>query len=64
MPTTEANPSVVTRINVFKVRPENQARLVESLKATEQAAIQVPGWISASVHKSSDGTRGRELRAV
>ena len=51
----EANSGVVTHINVFTVLPENQQALADSLIETVKAASTVPGWISASVHKSFDG---------
>lgn len=49
--------SVVTLINVFTVRPENQQKLVDMLlEATESTMRHVPGFVSASIHKSADGT--------
>jgi heme-degrading monooxygenase HmoA len=57
MPVIEADNGVVTHINVFTVSPANQQALVESLTETVQAASTVPGWISASIHKSFDGTK-------
>jgi hypothetical protein len=56
MPKIEAGNGVVTHINVFAVPPEQQQALVDSLIETVNAARDVPGWISASVHKSFDGT--------
>jgi quinol monooxygenase YgiN len=50
--------SVVTLINVFTVDPTNQQRLVELLTcATEDSVRHVPGFVSASLHRSLDGTR-------
>src|SRR5437763_14221781 len=50
--------SVVTLINVFTVDPTNQQRLVELLaRATETSVRHAPGFISASLHRSLDGTR-------
>lgn len=48
---------MVTLINVFTVEPANQRRLVELL--TEAAAVvrRAPGFISASLHRSTDGTK-------
>jgi heme-degrading monooxygenase HmoA len=46
---------VVTHINVFSVVPEKQQALVDSLIETVNEAKNVPGWISASIHKSLDG---------
>jgi quinol monooxygenase YgiN len=49
---------VVTLINVFTVQPENQQRLLDLLvKATEETMVKMPGFISASFHKSADGVR-------
>ncbi len=50
--------SITTLINVFAVEPENQQRLVELLvEATEDLMSKIPGFISANVHKSLDGTQ-------
>jgi antibiotic biosynthesis monooxygenase (ABM) superfamily enzyme len=57
MPTIEAGTGVVTHINTFEVDPENQDALVRSLTETVAAARDMPGWISASIHRSYDGRR-------
>jgi len=57
VPIIRANTGVVTQINVFTVVPERQAELVSVLKEATVIAREVPGWISASVHKSYDGTQ-------
>jgi quinol monooxygenase YgiN len=50
--------SLVTLINVFTVEPTNQQRLVELLsEATEASVRQAPGFVSASLHRSIDGTK-------
>lgn len=50
--------NVVTLINVFTVRPEQQQRLVDLLvEATEDVMKYQPGYVSANIHKSLDGTR-------
>ena len=50
--------SVVTLINVFTVDPTNQQRLVELLaRATEVSVRHAPGFVSASLHRSLDGTK-------
>ena len=50
--------NVVTLINVFTVRPEQQQRLVDLLvEATEAVMKYQPGYVSANIHKSLDGTR-------
>ncbi len=49
---------VVTLINVFTVTPENQQRLLDLLVgATEMVMNGLPGFVSANLHKSLDGTR-------
>ena len=50
--------NVVTLINVFTVDPANQQRLVELLtRATEVSVRHAPGFVSASLHRSFDGTK-------
>ena len=50
--------SVVTLINVFTVDPTHQQRLVELLtRATEVSVRHAPGFVSASLHRSIDGTK-------
>ncbi len=49
---------VITLINVFTVEPEQQQKLVELLaEATETVMKKLPGYVSANIHKSLDGTR-------
>jgi antibiotic biosynthesis monooxygenase (ABM) superfamily enzyme len=55
MPSIEAGNGIVTHINVFTVAPERQNELVKSLIDTVKAAREMPGWISASIHRSLDG---------
>jgi quinol monooxygenase YgiN len=58
VPTISTNATVVTVINVFTVAPENQARLIELLtRATESTVSRLPGFISASLHRSVDGAK-------
>jgi quinol monooxygenase YgiN len=53
---TESN--VITLINVFTVEPANQQRLIELLtEATEVSVSEAPGFVSASLHRSTDGTK-------
>ncbi len=50
--------NVVTLINVFTVDPANQQKLVELLTcATEDSVRHAPGFVSASLHRSLDGTK-------
>jgi quinol monooxygenase YgiN len=58
MPQISATGDVITLINVFTVKPANQRRLVELLtEATEVSVRQAPGFVSASLHRSTDGTK-------
>jgi hypothetical protein len=48
----------VTLINVFTVEPENQQRLVEAWqRGTEEVMRHIPGFVSANIHRSLDGTK-------
>ena len=55
MPSMQAGNGVVTHINVFSVAPGKQQLLVDSLIETVNAAKSVPGWLSATIHRSFDG---------
>ena len=58
MPDISTANHVVTVINVFTVDPTNQHRLVELLtRATEVSVRHAPGFVSASLHRSTDGTK-------
>lgn len=49
---------LVTLINVFSVAPDQQQELVDLLvTATEQTMCQQPGYLSANIHRSLDGTK-------
>lgn len=49
---------VVTLINVFSCEPQNQQHLIDAwIRATEDTLGKLPGIISASLHRSKDGTR-------
>ncbi|MFI1914233.1 antibiotic biosynthesis monooxygenase [Nocardia sp. NPDC020380] len=47
----------VTQINVFTVNPGQQQALLDYLAAAARVAADVPGWMSASLHRSLDGTK-------
>src|ERR1700674_4566663 len=48
----------ITLINVFTVDPSNQQRLVDLLtRATDDAVSRAPGFLSATLHRSIDGTK-------
>jgi quinol monooxygenase YgiN len=58
MTTISTKGDVITLINVFTVEPANQWRLIELLtKATEVSVRRAPGFVSASLHRSRDGTK-------
>ena len=58
MATIAKDNDVVTLINVFTVAPEDQQRLVEVLvDATRAVMRKQPGFVSANIHRSVDGTR-------
>ena len=45
-------------INVFTVAPANQARRVKLLRLAAEASVRhAPGFISAMLHRSIDGTK-------
>lgn len=53
----EANKGVITQINVFTVKPENLQPLIDLLIEAADSVKDVPGWLSANIHRSLDGTR-------
>ncbi len=56
--TIRAGAPVVTLVNVFTVDPENQQRLIELWqRATDEVMRHLPGFISANIHRSLDGTK-------
>jgi quinol monooxygenase YgiN len=58
MTTISKDADLITFINIFTVDQANQARLVDLLvKVTESYVRQAPGFISASLHRSLDGTK-------
>ena len=59
MPIIQAHTGIVTQINVFTV-PDGRGRqqlLIDHLAEAARVAREVPGWLSASLHRSLDGTR-------
>jgi Antibiotic biosynthesis monooxygenase len=53
-----ADAPVVTLINVFTVDPVDQQRLVEAWgRATDDVMRHLPGFVSANLHRSLDGTK-------
>lgn len=58
MTTIQEHAPIATLINVFTVAPERASELAELLaRATEETMRLVPGFISANIHVSTDGTR-------
>jgi quinol monooxygenase YgiN len=58
MTTIERHSPYATLINVFTVEPERASQLAGLLDdATEEVMRHVPGFISANIHVSTDGTR-------
>jgi heme-degrading monooxygenase HmoA len=58
MPRIVARPDHVTFINVFKCQPADQDAVVQiNAEIVDRVAVGSPGFISASVHRSTDGTR-------
>jgi quinol monooxygenase YgiN len=58
MATIDAQQSVMTLVNVFTVSPDKQLELANLLiRATEETMQKLPGFVSASIHRSLDGTK-------
>ena len=53
----QAHKGIVTQINTFTVPAGGQQALIDVLAEAVMCARQEPGWISASLHRSLDGTR-------
>jgi len=58
MPNISVQNNYITLINVFTVDPPNQQKLIDLLTlATEESVTKITGFVSASLHKSLDGTK-------
>ena len=55
MPEIKANTGVVIQINLFTVKPENQQALIDLLIDSARSVCHLPGWKSASIHRSLNG---------
>ena len=53
--TREGN--LVTLINVFETKPEQQQALIEQWVRFTEAVRNEPGYVWTALHKSTDGTR-------
>ena len=57
MPFIQTDTSIITQINVFTVSPNQQGPLIDYLARAAAVSREVEGWLSASLHRSLDGTR-------
>ncbi|WP_110986370.1 antibiotic biosynthesis monooxygenase family protein [Acaryochloris thomasi] len=57
MPTVAINNEVTTVIIVFTVEPSQQQELVDAIATFLPTVKQQPGFISANIHKSTDGVK-------
>jgi hypothetical protein len=58
MPVIDKNAAYATFINTFRCRPENQGEVVQiNIDIIDQVAVGFQGFVSATVHRSEDGTR-------
>jgi quinol monooxygenase YgiN len=58
MTTISKSSKLVTIINIFTVEPSEQKPLLDLLcRATESSVCHAPGFISANLHRSLDGTK-------
>jgi quinol monooxygenase YgiN len=58
MPEIVASGGYATFINTFRCTPENQDTVVQlNVDIVERVAREFPGFLSATVHRSLDGTR-------
>jgi len=58
MPTIVRDAQYATFINTFRCQPAHQDEVVRiNVDIVEQVASTLPGFISATVHRSVDGTR-------
>jgi hypothetical protein len=57
MPLIQTGAGIVTQINTFTVPDGGQQALIDLLTEAAQFASETPGWVSASLHRSHDGSR-------
>ena len=58
MPTISKESKLLTLINIFTVEPAEQRELVDLLiRATQTSVRHVTGFVSATLHRSLDGTK-------
>jgi hypothetical protein len=57
MPLIQTGAGIITQINTFTVPSGGQQALIDLLTESAQFASDTPGWLSASLHRSHDGSR-------
>lgn len=57
MTTIDKNNKILTLINVFTVKPDDQQKLVDLLIQATGTVKNITGFISSSLHRSIDGTK-------
>jgi antibiotic biosynthesis monooxygenase (ABM) superfamily enzyme len=57
MPTITLNRGIVTQINLFDAPPENHDALIALLKEAATSVSDIPGWMSARLHREMNGRR-------
>lgn len=55
--TITTDEKLMTLINVFTVDPENQQELIDVLAEATTVMVELPGFISANLHRSTDRRR-------
>lgn len=53
----KANEGIITQINVFTCEGEKSQGLIDILVESARSVCHLPGWLSANIHRSLDGTR-------
>lgn len=57
MATISAKNDYFTTINIFTTTPEHQKRVFEIISSAEEKMHDFPGFVSANIHLSHDGTQ-------
>jgi heme-degrading monooxygenase HmoA len=57
MTTISTERDVITLVNVFTVKPEDQQSLVDVLAEAASTMKTIHGYVSSNLHKSLDGTK-------
>ncbi len=57
MPTIAINNELITVIDLFSTKPEQQQELIDFLISNTVTIKQQPGFVSTSIHQSQDGVR-------